>query len=138
MSKPKIVVSAVAMIGEDESIEQVWKGKVRPNLQNEDLEEYGGETKWHLSKGTWSPDDKSMNDAEYHIMISYHAEKRRARSKDEAHVVEIPLFDGEPKDLSLLDPGSIVSKANDVFENLDFRLEIYYWYTGTERPGVWR
>jgi hypothetical protein len=122
MSSPHVIVAAVHE--PEESIEEWWD-EHRQSLDDFEKDEWKGEVEWRFCEGTF----KSTRAMEsYTVKPTYHS----GRGED---VIEI-LFSGKQdmSEIKLTGIEDVMEEINFRFD-CDFTLEVYYWYTGVDKPG---
>lgn len=125
MSEPHVIVSAVHELNDDETVEDFWTDptvrETVDNIQREDAHEQD----WYLSEAVFESD---VANKQFLVESWYHSNRGET-------VIEI-MIEGKQDMRKIGTTGleQIIEEINDAFER-HFTLEVYYWYTATERPG---
>ena len=120
MSSPHVIVSAVHDLNEDPKA--FWKDEHIQNVLT-DFDEEVWDDEWYMCSGTIQIDNES-----YPVLTPHHSNR-------EGTVVEV-VFAGQEdmQDISLSGVEELLYEVNMKF-NIEFTLETYYWYDGTDKPG---
>lgn len=119
MSRPKIVVSAVAPIPEDKTQREIWEEEIKPVVDDYYIEKYD-EDDYRFCEGYID---------DYTVSINSHS------VKNFDCVVEVVFQEGTPKEINIRNLEEKLKKINNIFD-IDFTLEVYYWYTGGDKTGA--
>lgn len=123
MSSPYVIVAAVHE--PNVSLEEWWKEN-HDSLHNFEKEyDHNDEVEWRFCEGTF----KSTRAMEkFPVKTAYHSGRRE-------DVIEIVLSGkGNMQDIQMTGLEDIMEEINYRMDS-NFTLEVYYWYTGVDKPG---
>lgn len=122
MSSPHMIISAVH---EPENSVKDWWENNRNDLDSFETETFKDEIEWRYCEGVFKSYEALE---EFPVKASYHS----GRGED---VIEI-ILSGEKnmQNVQMTGLEKIIEEINDELEP-DFTLEVYYWYTGVDKPG---
>jgi len=123
MSSPHVIVSAVYK--PESSIEDWWQNN-RDDLDSFEKEyNHNDEVDWRFCKGTFKSYEALE---EYPVRAEYHSGRKE-------EVIEI-IFSGKKdiQNIQMTGLEKVIAEINDELDS-NFTLEVYYWYTGVDKPG---
>lgn len=123
MSSPHVVVAAVH---EPQGTIKEWWEDHSQSLDGFSKElDHNDEVEWYMSEGRF----KSTEALDvFPVKPAYHSNRGE-------EVIEVVLScEDDMRDIQMTGLGDVIEEINYRLES-DFKLEVYYWYDGVDKPG---